>query len=240
MRLAIGIALLASAVVGFETGWLTGHTGPDATVLAAVLPAILGAVAGGVGVVAAGVTSTNGEKEAGAGWDQLLIVALIAIAFSVALHVGVGLGTEKLKDERAVSREDALDIALIERTARIQAEQREASERVKAVYGYLERCEAVWMEVNEFRRKVNMEPVAIGQTCIAVPGVGSGQAAEAFVGGVVDALVSEEALKLHQAYLRACSVRQIREINEAVKARKAQPRIGDVCPALLQDGLAEQ
>ena len=47
---ALILFFVACSAIGFETGWLVGNSGPDASVLAAILPAIIGTFIGSIGV----------------------------------------------------------------------------------------------------------------------------------------------------------------------------------------------
>lgn len=90
------LALLAPASLGFTTGWLTGQSGPDATVLAAILPAVI--TGGGWALLAYKIKLQGGTwnlalKHQGRAWNvEYAAISAMVVAFSVFLLVGAHTG----------------------------------------------------------------------------------------------------------------------------------------------------
>lgn len=77
------IAIIGAPLcLGAATGFLTGQTGPDSTVVAAVLPAVL--TAGGAAVLALKLKKRDGGLE-----PDFVVASLSVVLFSVSLLVGV-------------------------------------------------------------------------------------------------------------------------------------------------------
>ena len=98
------LVMVAPAFLGGAAGWLTGQTGADSTVVAAVLPAVL---TGGGGALLAFKLKADSN-----GWQQeLLVVCGFVVVFSTCLVAGTyaALAMEKkaAAEERRVAEEQA-------------------------------------------------------------------------------------------------------------------------------------
>ena len=211
---------VASAVLGWEIGWLTGHTGPDATVLAAVLPAMLSAVAAGVGLVTVRASVWVDESNSLVLRCRVTVVATAAIMFVGAMHVGVGQGVdhgEKQLDDFEQRQLNRLEI-------QEKAEVRKAVARVERIYEYLESCRGVRDRINEFRKDVELKALTLGQACPAIVVSTVDPVGERIVQNVVDVLLEPEALEKHERYLEGCTLGQL--------AGEANVLLVEVCPLL--------
>ena len=147
---------LAAVILGFAVGVLTGASGPDATVLAAVLPAVLSAV----GIVI-GFLSTRGDS----GKRRTRAVGGLIILFSAGLLVGTWSGATV----RDLKETAAYNMAADEQQ-KAQAEQQEAQkEALEAArrrhIADLESCTYLELRVNNQRAALELPPVTISQVC---------------------------------------------------------------------------
>lgn len=216
---------LACGVVGFETGWLAGWSGPDASVLAAVLPVILGAFISSVGILAARAMSQDVKKKSEMLLWPMLLLSTAAIVFTAMLQSGVGLASGGLEGENLEIREEALALE----TAQRKAEAHAAQEQLGLVYAYISSCTEVWSTINRVRHSARLEPLTISQVCVALRSAVSGEPSDVLVEKVVDSLLTPKALEMHQKYLQDCTTLQIAK---GLDPRKDPPRIEDDCPVL--------
>ena len=225
---ALLLFLLACGLVGFEAGWLAGWSGPDASVLAAVLPVILGAFISSVGILAARTMSRDGKKKSAMLLWPTLLLAPAAIVFTVMLHLGVGFGGEKLEEVNEGVRKRALAVE----TAQRRADAKAAMEQLRSVYTYISACTDVWSTTNQIRIAAKLEPLTIGQVCVALRSAGSDGPSDVLVKNVVDTLLTAEALEMHQRYLQDCTTLQLAN---GLNSESGPPQIDDDCPVLAKD-----
>ena len=90
--LAVAIAI-ASSALGHLSGWLTGHSGPHETVVAATIPAIL-SIGGGV-IVLRGTSNGNPLRVAQ--------VTVFIVAFRLFFRVGAYSGVQERQADALVN-----------------------------------------------------------------------------------------------------------------------------------------
>ena len=227
---SVGVVLIAAAALGFETGWLTGHSGPDPSVLQSLIPALLGAGAGGVGVLTAGVLRLGGSRVGVAGLrGVLLVVAGAAVLFVFAFHVGVSAGTAVLHGK--IRRGEDLNL-----TAEVVAEgirRQEAALRLGRLYDYVGGCREVRKRINEARRRLGVEAISVRQACPAVAATDLQKPGAVLLEENVESLLTPRALEMHEEYLEECTIQQVREIGRAGDpAVSGQLVLGEVCAGL--------
>lgn len=111
-RLAAQLVLITIAgpsALGFVAGYMTGQSGPDATVLAAVVPAVISA--GGV-VVFSGLRADNRHVS--------IISSACLLFFSVALFLGVNTGVHIRKQAAELNARQAVEQEIAFHQRRIQ------------------------------------------------------------------------------------------------------------------------
>ena len=97
------IAVLVAAIpLGVLSGWLTGQSGPDETVVAATIPAILSIAGGALALVA------TRKGDAARAVQAVGFILVFCVSFRVALDVGL----LRRQDAAKTSRSDALDTHL--------------------------------------------------------------------------------------------------------------------------------
>lgn len=136
---------LAAAILGFVVGDLTGGSGPDGTVMAAVLPAVLSA-AGAVAAFLATKGYVGGHDMRAVGW--------LIVLFSVALLAGVHFG--------AWARETSERTTLREATDAWEKAQPDARSRY---IEDLKECTLLEFQMNARREDLDLPPFTISQVC---------------------------------------------------------------------------
>ena len=147
---------LAAVVLGFTVGALTGVSGPDATVLAAVLPVVLSA-AGPAAVLVA--SKGDGGKR------RTRAVSGLIVLFAVGLLVGVPSGAWYDEFTDTVKFNEAQDRA---REAFNEAQERaqEARETARDRHPQdLRECTVLEYKVNAQRSEIKLPPLTISQVC---------------------------------------------------------------------------
>ena len=128
----------AAAILGFAVGHLTGLSGPDATVLAAVLPAILSA-----GGAVAAFLATRGYE----GKHHTRVVSGLIVLFSVALLVGAHFGS------------------WLRSTIQTQAFHEAADAWQARHIKELKNCTILELRTNDRRAALDLPPLTISQVC---------------------------------------------------------------------------
>lgn len=136
----------AALILGFVVGVLTGVSGPDATVLAAVLPVVLSAAGGSAGFFVTKL-GDNGKR-------PLRAVSWLIILFSAGLLVGTFFGSWARGYDQAVGLRAA-------RNAR-WAEQQNARDRHVED---LKNCMILEVRMNAQREALKRPPLTISQVC---------------------------------------------------------------------------
>ena len=137
------VVLSAPVGLGFAAGLLTGQTGADSTVVAAVLPALLTGIGGGL--LALALKIHNGD------WTPYYVITGASIAlFSVSLVAGVYLA---LYAKETVAYDDA--IKQRHRYVDALAFRRRA----------LEQCSKNEYMVNESRKALGLTPLSFDIFC---------------------------------------------------------------------------
>ena len=136
---------LAAATFGIAVGYLTGVSGPDAVVLAAVLPAIL-SVTG----IAAGFLSTRGDG----GKFHIGAVSGLIVLFSIGLIVGTVFGAWARADRQVVELNKA-------RTQLEEDRQAASSRHIEE----LKNCTILEFKMKVQRASLNLSPLTIWQVC---------------------------------------------------------------------------
>lgn len=160
------VILAAPAALGGATGLLTGQTGAEPSVVAAILPAVL---AGGGGAVLAYKLKRDGE-----GWTrEYLFVSVSVVVFSVFLVVGVhaALFLNALERHKEIT-------AHTDQT--IDARKRWREDVIKDVgfrKGIAEQCSKNEAQTNFGRAALGLPPLPSGVFCdieqLNVPGAGA-------------------------------------------------------------------
>lgn len=143
---------LAAVVLGFVVGYLTGGSGPDGTVLAAVLPAVLSAA----GAIAAFLT-TRGYV----GKRHTRAVGGLIVLFSVALLVGVQFGASA----HDTSENRALRDAAAAWQEVMGAWEKTRPAARKRYIEDLKECTFLEFRMNAQRKDLELPPFTISQVC---------------------------------------------------------------------------
>ena len=148
------LVISAPVFLGTAAGWLTGQTGADSTVVAAVLPAVL---TGGGGALLAFKLKTDGKD-----WHQDFVVASAFVTvFSLFLVVGtyLGMGLE----ERA-AEEDIVSALEAEENAR-EINRRQSAMDLDFRYKFLEECSRKEAIINASRKVLGLQPIPTEVIC---------------------------------------------------------------------------
>ena len=136
---------LAAFVLGFAVGHLTGLSGPDSTVLAAVLSAILSAG----GAVAAFLTA-KGYVDT----HHTRVISGLIILFSLALLAGAHFGSGVRNWLQSTAFNEA------------QAARQKEQEAVRSRYSEdLKKCTILEFQMNARRTDLDLPPFTILQVC---------------------------------------------------------------------------
>ena len=128
----------AATILGFAVGLLTGASGPDSAVLAAVLPAVLSTVGG-----AAAYIATRGDG----GTRRMRGIGWLIILFSIALLFGSHVGAVRLDFQK--------------QTAWIVAQKHARARHIEE----LGICTTLEIQVNYQRKVAGLPPLAFSQVC---------------------------------------------------------------------------
>lgn len=146
LALFFGLATLGSTV-----GFLSGSSGPDATVLAALLPAVLSILGGGA---AAAVVVKQAVAR-----NELLLTSGIGIAiFSATLMIGSYFGSNHEANVRSAAYADAYNANQALRQIRQWRDLTDYHRR-------LDQCMHVEIRLNDTRKKLNLPPLSPAQIC---------------------------------------------------------------------------
>ncbi|MDE0175385.1 MAG: hypothetical protein OYH76_01110 [Defluviicoccus sp.] len=142
---------LGLAALGSTVGYLTGSSGPDSTVLAAVLPAVLSILGGGAAatVLVKQTTTRN---------DLLLASGIALIVFSTALL----LATQPGANITALNKYSAFKRSLL---ATQQAHDDRLWLDLQHHHRRLEQCLKFEVQMNDNRDKLNLPPLTHEQIC---------------------------------------------------------------------------
>ena len=99
VNLRSAFTVVAAAAIGLLSGWLTGHSGHDATVVAAVVPAVI--AAGGTAAVVAARREDGGVAE--------IATALGIVLFCIMFAAGSLYGAMQRKFNIEAETVEALD-----------------------------------------------------------------------------------------------------------------------------------
>ncbi len=148
------IVILAPLCLGGATGYLTGQTGPDSTVVAALLPAVL--TAGGAAVLALNFRQREHPLELG-----FVVASLSVVLFSVSLIAGVHAAL-------AVNEFAAYEESRAAHEESLQARERERERYADALdfrRQSLEQCSRNEALVNSGRKALGLTPLPSAAFC---------------------------------------------------------------------------
>ena len=129
---------ITSVALGLTVGWLTGLSGPDSTVIAAVLPVIIS------GAAAVIVLKLKNGKDS----EHLARLCVLALLFSGSLYLGTTIGVfDRDRDAR-----EAL-------FGEIDTRQEYWEKRLPKLDIYLQACSEIEARVNHFREHEGLSPL---------------------------------------------------------------------------------
>ena len=142
---------LGLATLGSTVGFLSGSSGPDTTVLAALLPAVLS-------ILGAGAAAAVVIKEAITRNELLLASGIGITIFSATLMIGSYFGSNHEANVRRAAYADAYNVSQALRQIQYWRDLTDYHRR-------LDECLNVEIRLNDTRKKLNLPSLSPAQIC---------------------------------------------------------------------------